>query len=193
VPRIWLQEGLTLKTFFTDLLKDIWKLLKWIKGLYRKELVVGSVLILALAPEPHHVKAEVPPAPTYIKPIKHLQPVPAISVAVPVEAVPATEPAPVAPPEPAYVPAPVAAPVVGVSGCGDSMYKQFIYQHESGCRTDAVNPIGACGLGQALPCSKMGCSLSDWACQDTFFTNYANATYGGWAGAYAFWLAHSWW
>jgi len=81
---------------------------------------------------------------------------------------------------------------VGVVNCGDNIYKQFIYQHESGCRTNAINPIGACGLGQALPCGKMGCSLSDFACQDAFFTAYA-AKYGGWAGAYAFWLQNNWW
>lgn len=72
--------------------------------------------------------------------------------------------------------------------------KAFIYQHESGNRTDAINPgSGACGLGQALPCSKMGCSLSDYACQDAWFTNYAMQRYGSWANARAFWEAHRWW
>lgn len=82
----------------------------------------------------------------------------------------------------------------GVTNCGDNIYKQFIYQHESGCRTNARNPNGgACGLGQALPCSKMPCSLSDWVCQDKFFSNYAIQRYGSWANAYAFWKQHSWW
>ncbi len=72
--------------------------------------------------------------------------------------------------------------------------KAFIYQHESGNNPGAINKAsGACGLGQALPCSKMPCSLSDYACQDAFFTDYAVRRYGGWDGAYQFWLAHSWW
>lgn len=72
--------------------------------------------------------------------------------------------------------------------------KMFIYQHESGNNPGAINPSsGACGLGQALPCSKMGCSLSDYACQDKFFTGYAMARYGSWENAKAFWLANHWW
>lgn len=39
--------------------------------------------------------------------------------------------------------------------------KMFIYLHESGNRPNAVNASsGACGLGQALPCSKMPCLLA---------------------------------
>lgn len=73
-------------------------------------------------------------------------------------------------------------------------YKDFIYQHESGNNPGAINASsGACGLGQALPCSKMGCSLSDYACQDAWFTNYAMQRYGSWEAAYYFWVAHRWW
>lgn len=72
--------------------------------------------------------------------------------------------------------------------------KAFIYGKESGNRTDAINASsGACGLGQALPCSKMPCTLQDYACQDAFFTNYAVNRYGSWENAAAFWQAHSWW
>jgi hypothetical protein len=72
--------------------------------------------------------------------------------------------------------------------------KLFIYNHESGNRTNAINPSsGACGLGQALPCSKMPCSLNDYNCQDTFFTNYASQRYGSWQNAAIFWSANSWW
>lgn len=70
----------------------------------------------------------------------------------------------------------------------------FIFMHESGNDPGAINASsGACGLGQALPCSKMPCSLSDYNCQVDFFTGYANDRYGGWDGAYAFWVANSWW
>jgi hypothetical protein len=76
----------------------------------------------------------------------------------------------------------------------ESEAKAFIYQHESGNRTDAINhDSGACGLGQALPCSKLPCSLSDYACQDAWFSDYMVRRYGSWAKAQAFWLVNKWW
>lgn len=75
-----------------------------------------------------------------------------------------------------------------------SVAKAFIYQHESGNNPAAINASsGACGLGQALPCSKLPCSLSDYACQDNWFTGYMTSRYGTWEAAMAFWIAHSWW
>lgn len=72
--------------------------------------------------------------------------------------------------------------------------KAFIYARESGNNPGAINAgSGACGLGQALPCSKMPCSLSDYACQDNFFTQYMLNRYGSWENARAFWLSHRWW
>lgn len=72
--------------------------------------------------------------------------------------------------------------------------KAYIYSHESGNNPGAINASsGACGLGQALPCSKMPCSLTDYACQDQFFTNYAMQRYGSWNNARAFWVANHWW
>lgn len=69
-----------------------------------------------------------------------------------------------------------------------------IFMKESGNNPGAINASnGACGLGQALPCSKMPCSLSDYNCQVNFFTGYAVSRYGSWDGAWAFWLGHSWW
>jgi hypothetical protein len=194
VPRIWLQEELTLKTFFTDLLKDLWKLLIWFKGLYRKELVVGSVLILALAPEPHHVQAEVP-HPTYIKPIKHLEPVPAISVAVPEEAAAVAVPEPVAPPP--VSPEPVVAPVAPTGGCqtyfsGDA-YLDNIIRYESGGNSCATNYLGCFGLLQACPGEplKAACGGSP-ACQIAWFQ--ANKTGGrSWAQVWQHELDYGWW
>lgn len=87
-------------------------------------------------------------------------------------------------PTPAPKPAPVAS----------SDAKAFIYAHESGNNPAAINKSsGACGLGQALPCSKMGCSLSDYACQDAWFTNYMKQRYGTWEAAVSFWRVHRWW
>jgi len=81
-----------------------------------------------------------------------------------------------------------------VSPENSSEAKMFIYLKESGNNPGAINKSsGACGLGQALPCSKMPCSLSDYACQDQFFTAYMQARYGTWENAKAFWLSHHWW
>lgn len=81
--------------------------------------------------------------------------------------------------------------------------KAFIYQKESGnepCKYNNGTPTGgvdcnykgdrACGIGQSLPCSKLrnACSLSDYACQDAWFTNYMLGKYGSWQKAKEFWL-----
>lgn len=94
---------------------------------------------------------------------------------------------------PAQIEAPIGSTQVG---CGDNLYKQFIYMHESGCNTYDPNPdSGACGIGQANPCSKMPCghAAADFACQDAFFTQYAIERYHGWAQAYQYWIAHRYW
>lgn len=87
----------------------------------------------------------------------------------------------------------VPAVSMSVVDCGSDPNMAFIYQHESGCRTDAIGPNGPCGLGQALPCSKLPCSLNDWSCQNFWFTNYAISKYGSTYAAYQWWLGHSWW
>lgn len=83
--------------------------------------------------------------------------------------------------------------IIDQASCGDNEYAQFIYQHESGCRTNAVNEIGACGIGQAWPCEKMPCTLYDYECQNQFFTSYMVGRYGSWELAYDYWVAHSNW
>lgn len=76
----------------------------------------------------------------------------------------------------------------------DGSAKAFIYARESGNNPGAVNASsGACGLGQALPCNKMPCSLADYACQDAYFTEYMQSRYGTWENAKIFWLQHNWW
>jgi len=81
------------------------------------------------------------------------------------------------------------------SALSTNEYKAFIYQHESGNDPTRWNSSGCLGLGQACPASKLlaVCPDMDYACEDAFFTNYANARYGGWAGAYAFWTQNRWW
>ena len=73
-------------------------------------------------------------------------------------------------------------------------YVDYVVTRESGWNPNATNArSGACGLEQALPCSKVpgnGYHPIDnlrWA------DGYAKARYGGWSGAYEFWISHNWW
>lgn len=87
------------------------------------------------------------------------------------------------------------------STCGDNQYAAYIYGMESGgripgnCNPTAKNAEGCIGIGQACPASKLiaVCPNLDYECQNAFFTSYALSRYGGWAGAYAFWVAHNYW
>lgn len=72
-----------------------------------------------------------------------------------------------------------------------SASKSFIYHHESGNNPGAIASNGACGLGQALPCSKLPCSLSDYACQDKWFTSYMLSRYGTWEHAVEMWKSRA--
>ena len=88
----------------------------------------------------------------------------------------------------------VETPKAYASSCGDA--KSCIYAKESGNNPSAINrSSGACGLGQAWPCSKLrlSCSLTDYECQDAFFTKYAVDRYGSWDNAWSFWQLHNWW
>lgn len=50
---------------------------------------------------------------------------------------------------------------------------------ESSFNPQAINPSsGACGLAQALPCSKMKCNLDNVDCQLAWIKNYILARYG---------------
>ena len=87
---------------------------------------------------------------------------------------------------------------ISITNCGSDPYMAQIYSHESGCRTNAVNPSsGAYGLCQSLPGYKMAVDGADWqtswATQNTWCTNYAYSRYGSPAAAWAWWLQHSWW
>lgn len=96
------------------------------------------------------------------------------------------EVAPMNPPEP------VKPPTSAYNGSGDP-YLDWIIQKESSGNQFAVNSIGACGLFQALPCSKLGCDLSDVPCQLAWGRNYAISRYGSTYGAYLAWQRQGWW
>jgi len=66
--------------------------------------------------------------------------------------------------------------------------------NESGCRHTAVNPTsGACGIPQALPCSKMGPVNADGTSavspigQLQWMDNYIKQRYTTWENALSFW------
>lgn len=73
-------------------------------------------------------------------------------------------------------------------------YVDYIVSHESGWNPNATNrSSGACGLVQALPCSKVPGNGYDPVDNLRWGTGYATSRYGGWAGAYAFWTKNHWW
>jgi hypothetical protein len=74
-------------------------------------------------------------------------------------------------------------------GWGDqwAIIDQLI-QHESSWRVGNVNPrSGACGLGQALPCSKMGAAFNDPRGEIEWAYDYISNRYGSPAQAWSFW------
>jgi len=71
----------------------------------------------------------------------------------------------------------------------------YIVSRESSWNPNAVNPgSGACGLAQQLPCGKWD-SFGAWNDPVSALTaqySYVNARYGGYGGAYNFWVANHW-
>lgn len=79
---------------------------------------------------------------------------------------------------------------------GDYGYVNYIVSRESNWHVTSQNSSGAYGLCQALPGSKMSSAGSDWASnpitQLKWCDGYAQK-FGGWAGAYNYWLSHHYW
>lgn len=72
-------------------------------------------------------------------------------------------------------------------------YADFMVQKESSWNPDALNPSsGACGLAQALPCTKIPGQWNDPVNALNWMNNYVNGRYGGWSEAHSFWLRNSW-
>ena len=72
-------------------------------------------------------------------------------------------------------------------------YADFMVQKESSWNPNAVNlSSGACGLAQALPCSKIPGQWNDPVNALNWMNNYVNGRYGGWANAYSFWQVNRW-
>lgn len=72
-------------------------------------------------------------------------------------------------------------------------YADYLVSRESGWNPNAVNASsGACGLAQALPCSKVPGNPYNPIDSLTWMNGYVNGRYGGWQGAYNFWVTHHW-
>lgn len=73
-------------------------------------------------------------------------------------------------------------------------YVDYIVSRESGWNPNATNrSSGACGLVQALPCSKVPGNGYDPVDNLRWATGYAVGRYGSWAAAYGFWTSNHWW
>ena len=72
-----------------------------------------------------------------------------------------------------------------------------IFWNESRWNPSSVNTEnGACGLGQASPCTKLSEIVPDWPwnprAQVAWFLDYINRRYGSPCGAWAFWQQNNW-
>lgn len=94
--------------------------------------------------------------------------------------------------------------IVNVGGnCGEWMAQAgitdpdavWLIGKESGCNPGAVNrSSGACGIPQALPCSKLPCTLdaNGAVCQLRWMQSYVMGRYGSWAAARSFHASRGW-
>ncbi|MCD8561535.1 G5 domain-containing protein [Candidatus Saccharibacteria bacterium] len=72
-------------------------------------------------------------------------------------------------------------------------YADYMVTRESSWNPNAVNrSSGACGLAQALPCSKVGSDPFNPIVSLNWMNSYVNGRYGGWANAYSFWTKNHW-
>ena len=75
----------------------------------------------------------------------------------------------------------------------DWQYVDYIVAKESSWNPNALNPSsGACGLAQALPCSKISGDWRDPVNALRWQHNYVKARYGSYQGAYEFWIVNNW-
>lgn len=73
-------------------------------------------------------------------------------------------------------------------------YVDYIISKESNWHPNSVNSrSGACGLAQALPCSKVPGDPMDPVNNLSWANRYAISRYGSWERAYNFWTSHKWW
>ena len=79
---------------------------------------------------------------------------------------------------------------MAAAGIPDIYSTHKLIINESGCNPNAVNPSsGACGIPQALPCSKIAHCGVEPVCQLRWMDQYVKGRYGSWDGALAAWNA----
>ena len=78
-----------------------------------------------------------------------------------------------------------------VFGEGWEEFEEII-QKESGWQVGRKAKNGACGLGQALPCSKLGNAYGDPKGEVDWTINYIRSRYKTPQKALEFWLQHRW-
>ena len=72
-------------------------------------------------------------------------------------------------------------------------YADYIVGRESGWNPNSTNASsGACGLAQALPCSKVPGNPYNPVDSLNWMNGYAVGRYGSWENAYNFWVSHHW-
>jgi len=77
---------------------------------------------------------------------------------------------------------------MAAAGIPDIYSTHKLIINESGCNPNAVNPSsGACGIPQALPCSKIAHCGVEPVCQLQWMDQYVKGRYGSWDGALAAW------
>lgn len=154
-----------------------------------------SITIAGPIPPPHKADAAQSQIKSLaVKPPVSTKPQALTQPETPPPATTATVATPVAPP----VTQPVYTPPAPQYGCGSDPNMAYIYQHESGCSTTAVNASsGAYGLCQALPGYKMASAGADWQSswdtQNAWCVSYAIQRYGSTYNAYLFWVSNHWW
>jgi hypothetical protein len=88
---------------------------------------------------------------------------------------------------------------MAAAGVPNSSNANYLITKESRCNPNSVNSSsGACGIGQALPCSKMGpvnpdgTSAVDPVGQLRWMNSYVLGRYGSWDAAAAFHQRNGW-
>lgn len=77
---------------------------------------------------------------------------------------------------------------MAAAGIPDTYSTHKLIINESGCNPNAVNPSsGACGIPQALPCSKIAHCGTEPVCQLRWMDSYVKGRYGSWDSALAAW------
>ena len=148
-------------------------------------LVVSSLFFVLNGEPPKQVEAEVAPPVT----VNNTQ---VEKVADTTSVAPTVTPEP---PKPKPKPTGTKYDWLAAAGIPESdwKYADYIVSKESSWNPNAVNPSsGACSLAQSLPCSKIPGNWRDPVNALKWQYQYVKNRYGGYYGAYQFWITNKW-